>query len=159
MKVLVTGGAGFIGSHMAERLVGDGHQVVVLDNEATGRRDNVPAGVLYVKGDVAHLDDLERAFAGGLDAVFHIAGQVSLIRSFTDPVMDLRTNVEGTVNVVQLCVRHHVSRLLYASSMQVHGVTNVVPTPEATPCRPALLNNRRRAGRRCVPSVALAYRG
>jgi UDP-glucose 4-epimerase len=134
---LVTGGAGFIGSHVAERLAGDGHQVVVLDNEATGRRANVPAGALYVKGDVAHLDDLDRAFVGGLDSVFHIAGQVSLIKSFTDPLIDLRTNVQGTVNVLQMCVQHHVPRLLYASSMQAYGVTDVVPTHEDALCRPA----------------------
>jgi UDP-glucose 4-epimerase len=68
--------------------------------------------------------------------VCHIAGQVSLIRSFTDPVVDLRTNVEGTVNVLQLCVKYRVSRLLYASSMTVYGHTDVLPTPEETPCQP-----------------------
>src|SRR5262245_49656995 len=104
MKVLVTGGAGFIGSHIADRLVGAGHEVVVLDNEATGRRENTPAAARYLKGDVASPDDLEPAFAGGLDAVFHIAGQVSLIRSFTDPGVDLRTNVQGTLAVLQVCV-------------------------------------------------------
>jgi UDP-glucose 4-epimerase len=68
--------------------------------------------------------------------VFHIAGQVSLIRSFTDPVIDLRTNVQGTVQVLRLCVKYRVPRLLYASSMTVYGSTDVLPTPEETPCRP-----------------------
>jgi UDP-glucose 4-epimerase len=89
-----------------------------------------------VKGDILHQDDLERAFWGGLDAVCHIAGQVSLIRSFTDPVIDLRTNVLGTVNVLRFCLKHRVRRLLYASSMTLYGATEVLPTPEATPCRP-----------------------
>jgi UDP-glucose 4-epimerase len=137
MNILVTGGAGFIGSHMVERLVSQGHKVIVLDNEATGQRANVPERARYVKGDVARYDDLESVFANGLDAVFHIAGQVSLIRSFTDPIADLRTNTMGTLNVLQLCVQHRVPRLLYASSMQVYGVTDVIPTPEDTPCRPA----------------------
>ena len=101
MNVLVTGGAGFIGSHLAERLVNDGHAVTVLDNESTGRPENAPPAARYVKGDVTRPGDLEPAFAGDLDAVCHIAGQVSLIRSFTDPVTDLRTNVEGTVNVLE----------------------------------------------------------
>src|SRR5579859_1272425 len=105
MKVLVTGGAGFIGSHLVERLVGEGHKVVVLDNEVTGRRENVPAAVGYLKGDVSRPDDLEPAFADGIDAVFHVAGQVSLIRAFTDPATDLRTNVQGTVNVLQSCLK------------------------------------------------------
>jgi UDP-glucose 4-epimerase len=137
MKVLVTGGAGFIGSHLAERLLNDGHQVVVLDNEATGRRENVPESARYIKGDVSCLGELEPAFTGGMDAVCHIAGQVSLIRSFTDPATDLRTNVVGTLNVLQLCLKYRVPRLLYASSMQAYGATDVVPTPEDTPCRPA----------------------
>jgi UDP-glucose 4-epimerase len=137
MKILVTGGAGFIGSHLAERLVNDGHEVVVLDNESTGRRKNVPAPARYTKGDVSRLGELEPAFTSGLDAVCHIAGQVSLIRSFTDPAADMRTNVVGTLNVLQLCLKYRVPRLLYASSMQAYGATNAVPTPEDTPCRPA----------------------
>src|SRR5262249_16653120 len=75
-------------------------------------------------------------FSFGLDAVCHIAGQVSLIRSFTDPLIDLRTNTEGTINVLQLCVRHRVPRVLYASSMTVYGHAAVLPTPESTPCCP-----------------------
>src|SRR6266478_6192182 len=137
MNILTTGGAGFIGSHMAERLVTDGHHVVVVDNEATGRAENVPSGAHYVRGDVTDQACLEDIFASGLDAVFHVAGQVSLIRSFTDPQVDLRTNIGGTVNVLQLCLKYRVPRLLYASSMTVYGSTDVLPTPEGTPCRPS----------------------
>jgi UDP-glucose 4-epimerase len=136
VNVLITGGAGFIGSHLAARLVGEGHHVFVFDNEATGRRENVAAAARYIQGDVTRPADLERAFGTGLDTVCHIAGQVSLIRSFTDPVSDLRTNVEGTVNVLQLCLKYRVPRLLYASSMTVYGHTDVLPTPEEMPCRP-----------------------
>jgi UDP-glucose 4-epimerase len=136
VNVLVTGGAGFIGSHLADRLVGEGHHVVVFDNEATGRREHVSAAARCIQGDVTRPADLERAFGTGLDAVCHIAGQVSLIRSFTDPMLDLRTNVEGTVNVLQLCLKYRVPHLLYASSMTVYGHTDVLPTPEETPCRP-----------------------
>ncbi len=136
MKVLVTGGAGFIGSHVAERLLEEGHAVVVVDNEATGRAESVPPGAHYLKGDVSRREELEPAFACGVDAVCHIAGQVSLIRSFSDPVADLRTNVQGTVQVLCLCLKYQVPRLLYASSMTVYGHTDVLPTPEDTPCRP-----------------------
>ncbi len=136
MNVLVTGGAGFIGSHIAERLVNQGHHVVVVDNGATGSPENVPAQSRYVRADVTDQVALEPLFAAGLDAVFHIAGQVSLVRSFTDPQADLRTNVGGTLNVLELCVRHRVPRLLFASSMTVYGSVEKLPTPEDTACRP-----------------------
>jgi UDP-glucose 4-epimerase len=136
MRILVTGGAGFIGSHLAERLVGLGHDVVVVDSETTGRREHVPPGAHYRPGDVCRVEDLEEVFDAGLDAVAHIAGQVSLIRSFTDPVVDLKTNVEGTVNVLGCCIRHRVPRLLYASSMTVYGHNGTLPTTEDTPCAP-----------------------
>src|SRR5262249_50065073 len=67
----------------------------------------------------------------------HVAGQVSLIRSYTDAGADLRTNLVGTLNVIQHCMKHRVQRLLYAGSMQAYGNTAVVPTPEDSPCEPA----------------------
>lgn len=136
MKILVTGGAGFIGTHLCRRLLKDGHAVTVIDNEFNGRRENVPTGATFVFGDVTKLEEIELTFAAGFDAVCHLAGQVSIIRSFTDPVADLRTNVEGTLNILQMCVRHKVPRLIYASSMTAYGDARVVPTPESEPCRP-----------------------
>lgn len=136
MRVLVTGGAGFIGSHVADRLLEDGHQVLIIDNESTGRRENVPAGAEYARDDVVRAEDLEQAFETGLDAVCHVAGQVSMIGSFVDPLTDLRTNTQGTVSVLQQCMSHRVPRLLYASSMTVYGETEDLPTPEETRCCP-----------------------
>jgi UDP-glucose 4-epimerase len=136
MNVLVTGGAGFIGSHLADGILAAGHKVVIIDNETTGKRENVPDGAAYFRGDVANLQELEPAFASPLDAVCHVAGQVSIIRSFTDPVADLRTNVEGTVNVLQLCAKYKVPRLIYASSMTNYGQTEVLPIPETHRCEP-----------------------
>src|SRR5262249_14578121 len=136
MKVLVTGGAGFIGSHLADAILAAGHRVLVIDNESTGKRENVPNGATFIRGDVGNPRELEVAFEEGLDAVCHIAGQVSIIRSFAEPVADLRTNVQGTINVLQLCLKYRVPRLLYASSMTNYGQTEVLPIPETHPCEP-----------------------
>ena len=136
MKVLVTGGAGFIGIHLTRRLLADGHEVFSIDNESNGDPGLVPAGAKYTRGDVTRPDEMEEIFARGLDAVCHIAGQVSIIKAFSDPVADLRTNTEGTVQVLKLCVKHKVPRLLYASSMTLYGDCKLVPTPETEPCKP-----------------------
>jgi UDP-glucose 4-epimerase len=155
MRILITGGAGFIGSHMADRLVADGHEAVVYDNLATGLRENVPASARFVKGDVSQIDELNRAFSGGLDAVFHIAGQVSLVHSYTEPMVDLRTNVQGTLNILTLCVKYRVPRLLYASSMTVYSSNASLPTPENSPCEPtSYYGITKYAGERYVHATA-----
>ena len=89
-----------------------------------------------MRGDVTGRQRSSRCSLAGLDAVCHIAGQVSIIRSFSDPVADLRTNVEGTLNVLQLCLKYKVPRLIYASSMTLYGDCETVPTPESEPCQP-----------------------
>jgi UDP-glucose 4-epimerase len=155
MRVLVTGGAGFIGTHLCRRLVADGHSVSVVDNEFNGKRENLPPGVSFTLGDVARVEEVEPAFARGLDAVCHIAGQVSIIRSFNDPTLDLRTNVEGTVNVLRLCVKHKVPRLVYASSMTIYGNGGTVPTPETERCWPdSYYGITKLAGERYVHATA-----
>src|SRR5216683_1229322 len=155
MNVLVTGGAGFIGSHLADRLIEDGHRVLVVDNESTGRSENVPPAAKYIRADVSNQEELEPAFAARVDAVCHIAGHVSLIGSFSDPIKDLRINLQGTVNVLQLCLRHRVPRLLYASSMTAYGRNGVLPTPENTPCEPiSYYGITKYAGERYVHTTA-----
>jgi UDP-glucose 4-epimerase len=155
MRVLVTGGAGFIGTHLCRRLLADGHTVSVVDNEFNGRRSNLPPGVSFTFGDVAKVAEIEPVFSRGLDAICHIAGQVSIIRSFTNPVVDLRTNVEGTLNVLQLCLKYKVPRLLYASSMTIYGNCQTVPTPETEPCWPdSYYGITKLAGERYVHATA-----
>ena len=155
MRVLVTGGAGFIGTHLCSRLLAEGYAVSVVDNEFNGKRENLPPEVQFTLGDVAKPEEIEPVFARGLDAVCHIAGQVSIIRSFTDPVLDLRTNVEGTLNVLQLCLKYKVPRLLYASSMTVYGNGGAVPTPETEPFLPdSYYGITKLAGERYVHATA-----
>ena len=133
---LVTGGAGFIGSHMVDRLIHDGHRVIVLDNLSTGSLANLPPAAIFQEGDVTDVATLRPVFENGIDAVLHIAGQASTIRAFSRPHEDLAVNVAGTVNVIQMCLEYRVPRLLYASSMTVYGDTATVPLPETEPCRP-----------------------
>jgi UDP-glucose 4-epimerase len=136
-RVLVTGGAGFIGSHLVERLLGDGWSVTVLDNLSTGARENVATEATFVEGDVGDRALVAEVVAGGgFDAVLHIAGQASIRLSFADPEVDLRTNVVGTVNVLRACIEAGVPRLVNASSMTAYGEPDQIPTPEDVPCVP-----------------------
>ena len=135
--VLVTGGAGFIGSHLCERLLAAGHDVTALDDLSTGRREHVPDGVRLVVADVADAEAVRAGFEGEtVDAVFHVAGQASIARSFDRPERDLRTNVLGTLNVLEACLAAGVPRLVHASSMTAYGEPSRVPTPEDEPCVP-----------------------
>jgi len=136
-NVLVTGGAGFIGSHLTDRLLAEGHEVTVLDNLATGSRENVASEATFVEGDVGDRALVSNVCASGrFDAVFHIAGQASIRVSFTEPEIDLRTNVVGTVNVLRACVDTGVPRLVNASSMTAYGEPDDVPTSESVACVP-----------------------
>jgi UDP-glucose 4-epimerase len=136
VTILVTGGAGFIGSHMADHLLARGHRVVILDNLCTGFEENVPAAAEFVKGDVRDPGAVAAAFDKGVEAVFHIAGQASTIVSFDDPAEDLSVNVTGTLNVMNECIRRRVTRVLYASSMTAYGVPAKLPVTEDEPVRP-----------------------
>ena len=140
MKVLVTGGAGFIGSHIAEKLIARGDQVIVLDNLSNGRREHIPAGAVFVEGDVRSPDDVERAFGilddGPLDAVCHLAGQASTFRSFDAPSWDMDVNGLGTTRMLEASRKHGTSTFLYASSMTAYGHPPSLPVTEDMPCDP-----------------------
>ena len=136
MKVLVTGGAGFIGSHVVEALLEAGARVVVLDDLSAGRRENLGPGVNFhpldvCRPEVAVVVEQERP-----DVVVHLAAQVSLPRSLEDPLEDARVNVLGTVNVLEACRRHGVRRVVYASSAAVYGEPVHLPVTEEHPVAP-----------------------
>jgi UDP-glucose 4-epimerase len=135
-SVLITGGAGFIGSHLCDRLIQCGCDVIVIDNESTGWRGNVNPKAKYIHGDILNPADLDSAFDGDVDIVFHLAAQVSNIKSYKDPIYDLAVNTQGTLNVLEKCLERRIPRLLYASSMHVYGQPTQIPTPETAPCNP-----------------------
>ncbi len=122
-KILVTGGAGFIGSYVVRALIGGGHDVMVLDDLSTGKRDNIPHGrqMEMIKGDVADMATVEKAMQG-CDHVIHLAAMVSIPQTVDDPERAYRVNVQGTFNVLE-CARklNLAGRVIYASSAAVYG--------------------------------------
>lgn len=135
---LVTGGAGFIGSHLAERLADLGHEVRILDNFTTGRRENIEhlAGrVDVIEGDIRDADAAARAVAGA-DTVFHLAALASVPRSVDDPVTSNDVNVNGTLSMLIASRNASVRRFVYSSSSSVYGDTPELPKREDMPARP-----------------------
>lgn len=134
--ILVTGGAGFIGSHLVDRFIKLGYKVTVFDNLSTGILKYVNPKATFVKGDVSDKRALKSLFKHGFDVVCHIAGCASAIKSFTNVENDIQTNFIGTVNIVTQCIEAKVSRLLYASSMTVYGSIYDLPIKESQSCKP-----------------------
>lgn len=132
MKYLVTGGAGFIGSNIAERLLNDGHQVRILDNFATGRRENLKA----LKGDVDLIEGSITDYAtakkavDGVDVVFHEAALPSVPRSVSDPISSTVINTNGTLNMLEAARQAGVGRFVMASSSSVYGESEELPKHE-----------------------------
>ncbi len=135
-RILVTGGAGFIGSHLVDLLISRGHEVIIFDNLKTGKRDHINPRAEFIEGDVVDEAALLAVFERGIDAVCHIAGQASIRLSYLDPAADLNVNTLGTINVLKGCFAHKVPRLLFASSMTIYGNPLIVPTPETAPPDP-----------------------
>jgi UDP-glucose 4-epimerase len=137
MKVLVTGGAGFIGSHLVDRLVQEGHEVVVIDNLSTGKRKNVNRAATFYKADIQS-SRLERVFRNERPSVvMHLAAQMNVRRSVDDPMFDASVNILGTLNVIEQAARHGARKVVFASSGgAIYGEQDIFPAPESHPTRP-----------------------
>ena len=117
MKVIVTGGAGFIGSHVADALLGANHEVLVLDDLSTGRRQNVPAHASFVQGDIRNAQVVSKVFEEfAPDVVTHQAAQTSVAISAREPLRDAEINILGSLNILNECVKHKVRRIVFAST-------------------------------------------
>ena len=156
-RVLVTGGAGFLGSHLCERLIAEGNEVVCLDNLFTGRRDNI-APLLddhrfeFVRHDVTEPITLE------VDEVYHLACPASPVHYQRNPVRTIRTAVEGTLNMLELA-REVKARMLIASTSEVYGDPEVHPQPETYWGHVNPIGNRAcyDEGKRCAEALAVSY--
>jgi UDP-glucose 4-epimerase len=131
MKVLITGGAGFIGSHIAEHFAEAGHTVRILDNLATGFLRNIPQNknIEFIQGDICNSLSVEKAVSG-VDCVFHEAALVSVPLSCEKPIEAFQINTLGTLNVLQNCVKAEVDKFVMASSAAIYGNNPVLPKRE-----------------------------
>ena len=135
MKILITGGAGFIGSSIAESYLASGHNVSVVDDLSTGRRENLPMGVRFFQVNITDNTSLERVFAEiRPDVVSHHAAQMDIRRSMRQPLLDAEVNIVGSLSVLELCVRYKVQKLIFASSGgAIYGEPQILPATETTP--------------------------
>ena len=140
MKTIVTGGAGFIGSHLTERLIGDGHQVTVLDDLSTGRRHNLKdiegsSKLAFLNIDVSNFDSICGYFKD-VDWVFHLAALADIVPSITHPRKYHHSNVESTVAVLEASRINRVKKFVYAASSSCYGIPDIYPTPETASIQP-----------------------
>jgi UDP-glucose 4-epimerase len=139
-RVLVTGGAGFIGSHVVDRLVERGYGVRVIDNLSTGKLENIKGhldggGVDFVEGDVRNAK-LVKKCVRGIDTVIHLAAVASVPFSIENPDLTFKINVAGTINLLYSCVKHKVGRFVFVSSCAVYGEPQFLPINEQHPTEP-----------------------
>jgi len=138
MKSIVTGGAGFIGSHLVDKLLDMGHDVVVLDNFSTGRRENlkhVTGKIKLVECDLSIKGDWLKEFSG-VDWVFHLASLADIVPSIQNPEGYFRSNVDATFYVLEAARHANVKRFIYSASSSCYGIPEQYPTPEESDIRP-----------------------
>jgi UDP-glucose 4-epimerase len=135
MLTLVTGGAGFIGSNLADRLLHEGHEVRILDDLSTGFASNLPDGATFLEGDITDADLVAKA-VDGVEVVFHQGARGSVARSLDAPLLTDQVNTAGTLTVLDAARRAGVRRIVSASSSSVYGGVAPRPTPESAPLTP-----------------------
>ena len=137
---IVTGGCGFIGSHLADNLIKLNFEVVVIDNLSVGRRENIShlnenSKFTFVDADISNFDLIEPIFRGA-DLVFHLAALADIVPSIENPTEYYKSNVNGTFNVLQACRKHKVKKIIYAGSSSCYGIPDEYPTKEIASIRP-----------------------
>ncbi|MBM7622993.1 SDR family oxidoreductase [Sporohalobacter salinus] len=139
MKVLVTGGAGFIGSHIVDELIKEGADVIVVDNLSTGCLDNVNSKAKFYEIDIRD-EELKGVFAEqDIDYVIHQAAQIDIQKSIQEPTFDAQNNIEGTINLLEACREYKVKKIIYASSAAVYGSPEYLGIDEEHPVKPISL--------------------
>jgi|YelNatPaOPRAMG01_1025707.scaffolds.fasta_scaffold14958_2 UDP-glucose 4-epimerase len=138
MRILVTGGAGFIGSHVAEGYLNDGHKVAVLDNLSTGKKENVPKEAKFFEGDIRDKNRIFEVFREFRPEILnHHAAQIDVRKSVENPLFDAETNILGLLNLLEACVSFEVRKIIYISSGgAIYGNPKYLPIDEEHPKQP-----------------------
>mgnify|MGYP000235724624 CR=1 FL=1 len=140
MKVLITGGCGFIGSHLADFFINLNYEVIVIDNLSVGRLSNIKqlkdkSNFSFIKADITHSSQIEALFKG-VDWVFHLAALADIVPSIENPKDYFQSNVTGTINVLEACRKHNIKKIIYTASSSCYGIPDEYPTKELAEIRP-----------------------
>jgi UDP-glucose 4-epimerase len=138
MNILVTGGAGFIGSHIVDALIERGHSVSIYDDLSSGKQANINQKATLIQADIRDKENLERVFReNAFDAVYHLAAQIDVRKSAADPLADAETNILASLNLIHLAATHSVKRFIFSSTGgAIYGDTDLRPTNESHPEHP-----------------------
>lgn len=165
MRILISGGAGFIGSHLTDAIIKQTHQVVVIDNLSTGTIDNFNIFPTFYKEDITDPDAIKRIFdKHQFDYVFHCAAQINLRRSIKEPAYDAHTNIVGSLNIIENCIRTNVKKLIFSSTGgAIYSPNAMLPWNEQSETNPqspyglAKLTVEKYLQLQQLPYVALRY--
>jgi len=140
MRVVITGGAGFIGSHLADFLLEEGNEVLVIDNLSIGRVENIAHHIenpsfKFLKADIVDYELIESSFSK-VDWVFHLAAMADIVPSIENPTEYYKSNVTGTFNVLQACRKYNIKKIIYTASSSCYGIPDEYPTKESAEIRP-----------------------
>lgn len=136
MKILVTGGAGYIGSHVVYELIDQGHDVTILDDMSLGLEENIDPRSIFVQGSTHSDSDLDSVLSVGFDGIIHLAAWKAAGESMTDPAKYAHNNLIGTINLLNACDRHGIKRFVFSSTSSVYGNPEYIPIDENHPTEP-----------------------
>ena len=136
MKILVTGGAGYIGSHVVYELIDQGHDVTILDDMSLGLEENIDPRSIFVQGSTHSDSDLDSVLSVGFDGIIHLAAWKAAGESMTNPAKYAHNNLIGTINLLNACDRHGIKRFVFSSTSSVYGNPEYIPIDEKHPTEP-----------------------
>ncbi|MBW5397738.1 NAD-dependent epimerase/dehydratase family protein, partial [Brachyspira pilosicoli] len=129
--ILITGGAGFIGSHIADILIQNNYKVIIADNLSTGKKENINNKALFYNIDIKNYNDLEAIFNNNkIEYIIHLAAQVSVPNSIRNPINDANENIIATLNIIELSKKYNIKKIIASSSAAVYGIPKKLPIDE-----------------------------
>ena len=137
MKILISGGAGFVGSHLVDRLIKDGHRVVVIDNLSTGEKENLNPKAKFYKIDICSPKISQIFKKEKPEMVFHLAAQIDVRKSVENPIESAKVNILGSLNILENCQKFKIKKIIFTSTGgAIYGEAEIIPTPEDYPANP-----------------------